>query len=205
MSSQYPKDEFDRAGEDMPIGVHRQEPSKWKNVWPFLVILVVVPLLAWGATTLLTQRNATNTASQSASSTVTQNQSQSDRQQSEEKAQSAAEENQVAPAVPEPAPQAETPQEPSQSETVSYNAAISVLNGTGTSGWAAENVATLANAGFAGATAANASGWETEISTVYYEDPQMAGTAQAVAQTLGINNVQQTTGLGNPDVVVILR
>ena len=64
MSSQYPRDEFDRAGEDMPVGMHRPKPSKWKNVWPFLVILVIVPALGWVAATALYRQQATNVSVQ---------------------------------------------------------------------------------------------------------------------------------------------
>lgn len=188
----------------MPVGMHRPQPSKWKAVWPFLAILVIVPALAWGASTLLTQRS-TNTSDQP-STPQSASQAQSSAQSSaQEDAQSDA---QSAAEVPEPAAQEEAPQsdpEPSAAEVVDYNAKISVLNGTGTAGWAAQNVSTLANAGFPGATAANAEGWVTQISAVYYEDPAMAATAQAVGTSLGISNVQQTTGLGDPDIVVILR
>ena len=42
-------------------------------------------------------------------------------------------------------------------------------------------------------------------STVYYEDPSMEGTAKDIASKLGIDNVRQENGLGNPDIVVVLR
>lgn len=188
----------------MPVGMHRPQPSKWKAVWPFLAILVIVPLLAWGASTLLMQRS-TNTADQpptpqSASQPQSSAQS-SARDNAQSDAQSAAE-------SPMSAARQETPQsdpQPSAAQVVNYNAKISVLNGTGTAGLAAQNVATLATSGFPGATAANAEGWITQVSTVYYEDPAMAATAQAVGTSLGISNVQQTAGLGDPDIVVILR
>ena len=160
MSSQYPRDEFDRAGEDMPIGMHRPQPSRWKNVWPFLVILIVVPALGWAAATFLANRQNGQPVG-----TVTTE----------------------APPTPD------------------HNAAIQVLNGTGTQGLAASNTQKLNAAGYAGTSAANATGWDTQVSTVYYEDPRMEATAKDVAATLGIDNVQRMDGIGSPDVVVVLR
>ncbi|MBF1088210.1 MAG: LytR family transcriptional regulator, partial [Schaalia sp.] len=40
----------------MPVGMHRPKPSKWKNVWPFLAILVIVPALGWAAATALSRQ-----------------------------------------------------------------------------------------------------------------------------------------------------
>ena len=107
----------------MPVGMHRPKPSKWKNVWPFLAILVIVPALGWAAATALSRQQA------------------------------------------------------------------QILN----------------QAGYAGTSAANADGWATQTSTVFYEDPRMEGTAKDVAAKLGISNVRQESGLGDPDIIVVLR
>ena len=48
----------------MPVGMHRPKPSKWKNVWPFLAILVIVPALGWVAATALYRQQATNVSVQ---------------------------------------------------------------------------------------------------------------------------------------------
>lgn len=201
VSSQYPKDEFDLAGEDMPVGMHRPQPSRWKNVIPFLVILVAVPVLGWGASQLLTS-----------SSTVT---AQSDTHNVSEHTQSAPQsdvmveppQSEPAPAL-EPAPQSDAPQSepPSQASQINYNVAISVLNGTGTQGLAAGKAAALNEAGFAGTSAANADGWASEVSAVYYESPQVEASAREIARILGIETVAvNTTDLGNADVVVLLK
>ncbi|MDC4232225.1 LytR C-terminal domain-containing protein [Actinomyces sp. B33] len=209
MSAQYPKDEFDRAGDDMPIGMHRAQPSKWKNVWPFLALLVIVPLLGWGVSTILTNRGIdagslvpSAQAPQSAPAQPAAPEPQSSPAQSaasERDEDSRREEPQSAPDEAESAP------ETSPADEVDHNAVVSVLNGTGIQGLAADRAGTLTGAGFVAVSAANAQGWQTEVSTVYYEDPAMRVTAEAVGEALGIANVQATTGLGNPDVVVILR
>ena len=195
VTSQYPKDEFDRAGEDMPQGMHLQQPSRWKSVWPFLAVLVIVPAAAWGISHILisggSQPKATTsvtaTASASASATTPSASPSSE-------------------ATSSPSASATTIETPSPSPTipVRHSAKISVLNGTGTQGLAAQKVSALANAGFDGASAANARGWDTEVTTVYYEDPNLKATAEEVANVLGISRVVQTQ-TGDPDVVVVLK
>ena len=83
---------------------------------------------------------------------------------------------------------------------------ISVLNGTETQGYAAGKVTILNDAGYAGTSAANAdANWTNTTSTVFYEDPKMEATAKDIASKLGIDTVRQQTGLGDPDVVIVLR
>ena len=179
----------------MPIGMHRPQPSRWKNVWPFLVILIVVPALGWAAATFLANRQngqplgtvTTGSPTAPAQQSGTDNPS-SEPTPSEEP-------------TPSPSPSTTTEAPP----TPDYNAAIQVLNGTGTQGLAASNTQKLNAAGYAGTSAANATGWDTQVSTVYYEDPRMEATAKDVAATLGIDNVQRTDNIGSPDVVVVLR
>lgn len=203
VSSQYPKDEFDLAGEDMPVGMHRPQPSRWKNVIPFLVILLAVPVLGWGASQVLT--NSSSVTVQSGSPTVP------DHAQSQPQSDAMVEAPQSEPAPepePAPAPQPDTAQSEPQSQAaqINRNIAITVLNGTGTQGLAASKAGTLNEAGFPGTTAANADGWESQVSTVYYESPQVEATAREIARILGIDAVAvNTTDLGNADVVVLLR
>ena len=86
-----------------------------------------------------------------------------------------------------------------------HGAVIQVLNGTETQGYAAAQAGILNQAGYAGTSAANADGWATQTSTVFYEDPSMEATARDIASKLGISAVRQQSGLGDPDVVVVLR
>ena len=52
---QFPDDEFDAADADgpAPVGVHRAQVPAWRSWIPLLVVLIVVPLVAWGAVALL--------------------------------------------------------------------------------------------------------------------------------------------------------
>ncbi|WP_368388298.1 LytR C-terminal domain-containing protein [Schaalia turicensis] len=200
MSSVNPRDEFDVAGEDMPVGMHRPQPSKWKSVWPFLVILIIVPLLAWGASSLLTNRS---TSSNTTVAPTGQSEAQS-AQSTPETTQSAPAE-QAESAQSEPVTEPESTPTPANEPIVDTNVKISVLNGTGRNGLAAQTAEELTAAGFAGAATGNATGWTTEVSTVYYQDPNLEASARAVGEAVGITNVQQSNNIGDSDIVVLLR
>jgi len=180
----------------MPVGMHRPKPSKWKNVWPFLAILVIVPALGWAAATALSRQQTTTVNPTPAPITTTSGATPapSAAPSSAAPAESGAE------ATPSPSPSSSA-----ASSAPDHGAVIQVLNGTGTQGYASQQAAVLNQAGYAGTSAANADGWATQTSTVYYEDPSMEGTAKDIASKLGIDNVRQESGLGNPDIVVVLR
>lgn len=61
-TKEYEEDEFDRAADSQPAGAHRQPVSRLKLAWPFLVAIVVAPLLAWGFVTLYTSLSGTPAA-----------------------------------------------------------------------------------------------------------------------------------------------
>ena len=113
------------------------------------------------------------------------------------------------PAAPSAAQSGTTPSPSPSSSSVSsqpdHGAVIQVLNGTETQGYAAAQASILNQAGYAGTSAANADGWATQTSAVFYEDPSMEATARDIASKLGISAVRQQSGLGDPDVVVVLR
>lgn len=49
----YDLDEFDRAGDKHPVGAHRQPEPRWKTLLPFLLVLILVPILAWAAAAII--------------------------------------------------------------------------------------------------------------------------------------------------------
>ena len=183
----------------MPVGMHRPKPSKWKNVWPFLAILVIVPALGWVAATALYRGQTTNVSVHPVPATSSSAQAPATRGASPGAAAPSA-----APSV-EPTPSS-SPSSSAASAEPDHGAVISVLNGTETQGFAAQKVTILNDAGYAGTSAANAdANWTNTTSTVFYEDPKMEATAKDIASKLGIDTVRQQSGLGNPDVVIVLR
>lgn len=202
MSDQYPTDEFDDLPDDGPIGVHRKPRSPWQTVLPFLVVLLVVPLLAWGATALIKGRDITVEVPPVAEQSGSQSE------------QSGAAVTPVAP-LPEEGPSAapddpneakdpEVEQQPTETPA-NMAASIAVLNASGIEGLAGQDQARLAEAGFTGAWADNAadSGWAQN--TVYYRDASLQPTAAKVGEVLGIPTVLEDAAItGELDVIVVL-
>lgn len=195
-SHQYPEDEFDQAGKDSPVGVHRQKPSQWKMVLPFILVLIIVPILAWLGVSLIAGNSNNSDNAGTTETTVT-----SATEPSEEATEPTTE-------AEEPTEQ-ETETEASESEGTpgapSTESAIEVLNGTGVNGLAAGVVGTLQGEGYQYVSAANASGWVTEATTIYYAPGNLEG-AQYLGQLVGINNfVENADVLGNSDFIIILK
>ena len=66
---EYPEDEFDAADDEgpVPVGVHRAPVPGWRSWVPLLAVLIIVPLLAWGAVQLLGRHGARPAAEATAS------------------------------------------------------------------------------------------------------------------------------------------
>lgn len=203
MSTEYPKDEFDLAGEDMPVGMHRPVPSRWRAVWPFLLLLVVVPLLGWGASHLLVKDDSSDEVAQSVLSAQSGEESgaQSGERSGVDVAQSDAAQSvreQDSAPVPQPAAEPE-PQ-------VKHDVAISVLNGKGVPGLAAQKAGVLGGVGFTNTSTGNATEWQTQVATVFYNGDDLADTAKAVGEALEITEVRSETQAVQPgQIVVILK
>ncbi|KAB5605883.1 LytR C-terminal domain-containing protein [Bifidobacterium jacchi] len=83
--------------------------------------------------------------------------------------------------------------------------AVRVVNATGIAGYAASKASVLTGAGYTSVTAANPTGAALPDTTVvWYQNETDKATAEDVAKTLGLTDVQQASGLDVP-VVVVLR
>lgn len=187
--SQHPEDEFDIAARERgPRGVHRRVQGRFRRVVPYLVVLVAAPLLAWGAISLLNQNEQpTPSASGEAASVETA-------------APTAAPTTPAPTPTPTPEP---TPEPTTAAPEPILATPISVLNGANRPGVAARIADRLGEAGFTSIVADNYVSPQPTVSTVYYESPELAATAQAIADELGIGPVTQLASASNSIVVVI--
>lgn len=200
MNAQYPEDEFDQVPDEAPVGVHRKKPSTWRSVLPFLLVVILVPLIAWGANLLLNGSNGEEPAADSSSSAQ---QSEASEEPSESASASTTASAEPAPSETSATP---TPSETVAEQTVDYAAVIQVLNGTDITGLAAERAAVLTGAGFANVSADNGQDWQTQQSTVFYRSAELEATASEVAGLLGISSVSlNSTDLGTTDIIVLVR
>lgn len=192
----HPTDEFDavaRAGG--PRGVHRTPRTRWSRWWPFLVVLVVFPALAFGIVTALSQWDGLGgwQDSLAGDSAETEDESTDDTGGSTDSPTTAA------PETPEVTP-TPTPEPPPADLT----RPVEVLNATNTSGLARNGGDRLETAGFTAVDVGDWSGTDPAASVVYYGTPGDVTTAQQAAATLGIVTVTESLELAPAGIVVVL-
>ena len=197
--SQYPEDEFDAAGRDRgPQGVHREPRSLLRALAPFLAVIVIVPLLAWGAVSLLAGNDG-EPAADPAPVEITAEPS--DEATSEEETSS--EEPTAEETEEETTPEEETT-EPDDEAVLTTS--ISVLNGAGINGLAGDVAAQLGEAGFTTVGAADYGAGSPEVTTLYYRNADLAATAEAIGELLGVDNlVEAPSATQNVEIALVLR
>lgn len=214
----YEKDAFDNPPEG-PVGVHRGNRPMIVRVTPFIIVLVAAVaagVLFWSifsgeaanmfnrrseqtqTTAQTSQGSSSSSADESASGTVSQS------------SQSAtAGESTSAEGTPSQTPsESESAQStPEESQQVNTNAQITVINGTGVSGYANDRAGVLQNQGFTNVSAANPDATTVlpAQTVVYYQNEADLATAQQVANALGIATVEQSTSIGTPIQVVLMQ
>lgn len=209
---EYPEDEFDAQSTDgpEPVGVHRAPVPAWHAWVPLLVVLILVPALAWGAVSLLSRsgHSAADLVSQSASPSAQASQEPSPAEETEEagaaeEATPSAEPEQSE-AAAEPSQEPEKAQEPQADMTTG----ITVHNGSRVNGLAGRTGDRLRNAGYTAVTVQPGvySQDQPSVTTIYYAGPAQQATAQAVGQALGITSIVESAAQAqsNP-IVIVLR
>lgn len=201
MEYEYPADEFDEPNDSvLPAGVHRRPLPAWRNWLPLLLIVVIVPALAWGALALF--KVAGGTSSSVATSIVTKMASNKTSAKATTSASAEAKPNATVITTQAPAPT------PTPTQSIDYTVGITVHNGTDTAGLAGRAGSSLEGAGFTSVTVSpGVYSQETPTeSTVYYASEDKEAVAKAVAKELGISNVELSAeqASSNP-IVVVLR
>lgn len=192
----YPADEFDAPPDPgSPRGVHRSPRSAWSRWWPFLLVIVLVPVLAWGAVTWMSNHGGlpnlavpgvTDAPSESGSAPA-----------------SAGPSGAATPSTPA-APASSAPAAPpaSSGSAVDKAVAIKVLNASGVSGAASTAATKLTKAGFTSVSTGNSA--TTKQSAVYYGTATQQATAALAASTLGISTVTQSSAQAGTGITVVL-
>ena len=201
MEYEYPADEFDEPNDSvLPAGVHRRPLPAWRNWLPLLLIVVIVPALAWGALALFKVAGGTNSSVATSIATKMA----SNKTTAKAKASASATPKSNATVVTTQAP---TPT-PTPTQSIDHTVGITVHNGTNTAGLAARAGSTLEGAGFTAVTVSPGVYSEATPadSTVYYASEDKEPVAKAVAKELGISNVELSAeqASSNP-IVVVLR
>ena len=109
----------------------------------------------------------------------------------------------------EPTSEEATTEEATDEDTgadVILTTSISVLNGTGVSGIAGEQAAILEEEGFTSVGAADYGSSAPDVTTLYYRNADLAPTAEAIGELLGIDNVvEAASATQNVEIAIVLR
>ena len=214
----YEKDAFDNPPEG-PVGVHRGNRPMIVRVTPFIIVLVAAVaagVLFWSifsgeAANMFNRRSEqTQTTAQTSQGSSSSSAGESASGTASQSSQSAtAGESTTAEGTPSQTPsESESAQStPEESQQVNTNAQITVINGTGVSGYANDRAGVLQNQGFTNVSAANPDATIVlpAQTVVYYQNEADLATAQQVANALGIAAVEQSTSIGTPIQVVLMQ
>jgi len=192
----YPEDEFDVLGADrVPQGVHRAPLPRWRQLLPFLIVLVLAPTLAFVAVRALSGDDGDPSAGGPATSQEPTSE--------ETTAEAGDEETTTDPGTDEPSTEEPSSEEPGTE--VDRSIQIWVLNGSGVGGLAADTVAVLEEDGWLDANAADYGRAQPSSTTLFYDNPDQAEAAEAVGELLGITNLVESSDAADGDIVIVLR
>ena len=221
----YAKDMFDNPPSG-PMGVHRGARSVASRAVPYVVVVVVAllaGLLFWGIysgeiSNLRMPWSAKESSSTSASTTskktgkeadastdkakddgadtsdAQSNDSETNNQDADQNAGQDSNQNTE-----------NTDQNASSDQGVNLATEIRVVNATSITGYAKSKADALTQAGYTSVTPSNPTGNVPSQTVVWYQNETDRATAENVAQTLGISDVEQGSGLVTPIVVVLLN
>lgn len=213
----YEKDVYDNppAG---PMGVHRGARSAASRAMPYVIVIIVAllaGLLFWsiysGEINNLkmpwsSQESSTTSSAEKSKSGESTSESQSDTKSSDEADAS----NTDSSADAQQNDDAQSDQNSDQTDNATPQQAVNtgtevrVVNATNITGYAQSKADVLTQAGYTSVSASNPTGNVPSQTVVWYQNETDKATAENVAQTLGISNVQQSDGLVTPIVVVLL-
>lgn len=222
----YQKDAFDNppAG---PMGVHRGARSVASRVTPYVIVVVaslLAGLLFWGVysgelsnlkmpwsssqSTTASDSSSSSSDSSSSDSSTTSGDASADASADSSGASADSSGDASANDANSDAASTEADQQTdantNANQTVNLNTEVRVVNATSINGYAQSKADVLTQAGYTTVSASNPTGNVPSQTVVWYQNETDRATAENVAQTLGISTVEQSDGLVNPIVVVLL-
>lgn len=214
----YEKDVYDNppAG---PMGVHRGARSAASRAMPYVIVIIVAllaGLLFWGVYSgeinnlkmpWSSQESPTTSSTEKSKSSESKSKSQADSDSASgnktdaSNADSSTDSQQNDQNADQNAEQADNA---TAQQVVNTGTEVRVVNATNITGYAQSKADVLVQAGYTSVSASNPTGNVPSQTVVWYQNEADKATAENVAQTLGISNVQQSDGLVTPIVVVLL-
>ena len=203
----YDEDEFDAAARERgPVGVHRQLEPGWRRYLPYLVVIVVAPLLAWGVVSLLSNRTSPSGPSAGSSApATTQSASPSESPTPTESASPSESPTPTESASPSesPTPEASESSDPGVSSEDRAQT-VTILNGAGVSGLAANVAESLRGQGYTNVVTANYASNVPTSDTIYYNSAAQQAAAEEIGNQLGIGQIVQSSS-ATRSIAIVLR
>lgn len=218
----YPEDEFDTLGAGrVPQGVHREPAPRWRQWLPYLLVLVLVPLLTFGAVKFLTGDSGPVDPLPTAEEPADDgDDADADADDQDEGADDSDPSDPDATGTdPDGADDGDTDdtddtdadsdedatEDPETPADLDYSTHVLVLNGAGVQGLAGQVTEALTNDGWTNTTPDNYESASPTVTSLYYTSEEFAAEAAAVAESLGITNlIESATGASN-GIVIVLR
>jgi hypothetical protein len=192
----YPPDEFDAVDPSTgPRGVHRRPRSRWSTVWPFLVALVVSGALAFAVVALVwDDRGPAQTPSTDVAAEPEPEQTPT--------ATPTTEPGATGSVTPEPPATTAPPVQTTPPPDADLDTRVVVFNATTVPGLAGTAAGQLQDAGWSDVATNNYAGAPLAASTVRYGSDDLEGSARAVADLLGIDDVELAAAADGIEVVL---
>jgi hypothetical protein len=212
----YEPDEFDSVDPgSRPKEVHAARRSTLSRVWPFIVVIVVVPAIAFGVVKYLStweNPNAVGDKTPASTSTITQTVIDLPTDTGLPVDPGTVTEPVPLDSVPVEEPALEPTEEPAPTESteapppLDRASTVSILNAKGESGLAGRARDLLAGDGWTAVSAGDYDGSASDgASAVYYAKKSQATSAQAVANILQINEVVRDKKASPEGITAVLR
>ncbi|SEE92908.1 LytR C-terminal domain-containing protein [Ruania alba] len=202
----YDEDEFDALGDDrVPQGVHRAPVPWWRQALPFLVVLILAPILAFVVVQAVSDQSSVGPeASPTVSESTTGEDAEGDADggQTEEPSDEPTETEDPTETAE---PTDELTEEPSETVDLDQGLNVWVLNGAGVVGLAGETAGILGDAGWSNVVADDYGFNQPTDSTIYYRDAEMAEEAEAIGEEVGISTVVEDASAAPNGIYVVLR
>lgn len=194
----YDEDEFDALGADrVPVGVHRRPVPWWRHALPFVVVLVLAPILAFGVVQLWSQEAGPNS---DPSPTAGADDSAADgsgdgggEDPSDGTGDAEADESESA------------EEETTTEDDLDRDLGVWVLNGSPTVGLAGEAASQLEADDWTNIDTADYSNELPTESAIFYTTADMAEEAEAIGEALGISVLYEDPDAASNGVVIVLR
>lgn len=204
----YPEDEFDTLGaKRVPQGVHREPAPRWRQWLPFLLVLVLVPLLTFGVVKYFADTSSdepTPTAEESETAAPDEGDGE-DGNGEETSGEDDGETDPEADGTEEPGEEDPGEDDPADSEDLNLDTSVLILNGARVQGLAGEVAEALTDEGWRQTEADNYAQAAPAETTLYYTSEEFAAEAEAVGEQLGITNLVESSSAASNGIVIVLR